>query len=217
DTCSNCGSTEHVLEQCISPAKCVNCSGDHPSNARICPQWTIEKQIQTVKARDNLSYFEAKKKCSPVQKSYASILNSTVSQGTQTDEQSQNEEAPSREFSKLSFRSVATVSACAIKPKPTTGSASQSRPPALNSSPSPLSHTRPNPIPVNNKFSSLGRRKSLTRQGKGIEKPKKPKNTKEKLLNSLDHKDSSASKTSDEDAMVININPCERISDVEST
>ncbi|GIY85532.1 hypothetical protein CDAR_540241 [Caerostris darwini] len=129
---------------------------------------------------------------------------------------SQNEEAPSREFSKLSFHSVATGSACAIKPKPTTGSASQSRPPALNSSPSPLSHTRPNPIPVNNKFSSLGRRKSLTRQGKGIEKPK-PKNTKEKLLNSLDHKDSSASKTSDEDAMVININPSERISDVEST
>ncbi|GIX67252.1 hypothetical protein CEXT_498351, partial [Caerostris extrusa] len=97
-----------------------------------------------------------RKKNSPVQKSYASILNSTVSQGTQTDEQSQNEEAPSREFSKLSFRSVATGSACAIKPKLTTGSASQSRPPALNSSPSSLSHTRPNPIPVNNKFRHPG-------------------------------------------------------------
>ncbi|GIY91750.1 hypothetical protein CEXT_45221 [Caerostris extrusa] len=34
--------------------------------------------------------------------------NSNVFQGTQTDEQSTNEEAPSHEFSKLSFHSVAT-------------------------------------------------------------------------------------------------------------
>ncbi|GIY52635.1 ATP-dependent DNA helicase [Caerostris darwini] len=50
-TCPNSGSTDHV-EQRIFPAKCASCSGDHPSNARICPQWTMEKQIQKVKARD---------------------------------------------------------------------------------------------------------------------------------------------------------------------
>ncbi|GIY01807.1 hypothetical protein CEXT_543211 [Caerostris extrusa] len=92
-----------------------------PSNSRKCPQWTTEKQIQVVKARDNLSYFEDKQRCSISKQTYTSALKTTVSQGTQTAISSKNSELPTHEFSKLSFRSVAS------------GSISKSRPPASHS------------------------------------------------------------------------------------
>ncbi|GIY86510.1 hypothetical protein CEXT_467601 [Caerostris extrusa] len=137
-----------------------------PSNSRNCPQWTTEKQIQVVKARENLSYFESKQRCSISKQTYASALKTTVSQGTQTDISSKNSELPTHEFSKPSFRSVAS------------GSTSKSRPPASHSKPSssPLSLPPDTcPIPTSNKFSSLSGRKSLLRQSKGIEKNKKLK------------------------------------------
>jgi hypothetical protein len=40
---------------------CVNCKGDHPSYSRSCPIWIREKEIQTVKTNNNVSYPEARK------------------------------------------------------------------------------------------------------------------------------------------------------------
>ena len=39
--CCNCGEPEHCGPSgvCDKPAKCVNCSGDHPANSKQCPQW----------------------------------------------------------------------------------------------------------------------------------------------------------------------------------
>ena len=47
--------------QCDKPAKCVNCSGDHPANSKECPQWEKEKQILKIKCEQNISFPEAQK------------------------------------------------------------------------------------------------------------------------------------------------------------
>ena len=39
--CCNCCGPSGV---CDTPAKCVNCSGDHPANSKQCPQWEKEKK-----------------------------------------------------------------------------------------------------------------------------------------------------------------------------
>ena len=52
--------SEHCASgQCDKPAKCVNCSGDHPANSKQCPQWEKEKQILKIKCEQNISFPEA--------------------------------------------------------------------------------------------------------------------------------------------------------------
>ena len=48
--------------QCTNPPKCANCSGNHPAYSKDCPRWTIEKQVQQVKATNNISFVEARRK-----------------------------------------------------------------------------------------------------------------------------------------------------------
>ena len=57
--CGNCGDDHHG--DCDRPSHCVNCDGDHAAYDRDCPQWKMEKEIQTIKAKNNISYSEAKK------------------------------------------------------------------------------------------------------------------------------------------------------------
>ena len=57
--CGNCGDDDHG--DCDRPSHCVNCDGDHAAYDRDCPQWKMEKEIQTIKAKNNISYSEAKK------------------------------------------------------------------------------------------------------------------------------------------------------------
>ena len=58
----NCGMPEHCASgQCQRPAKCVNCSGDHPANSKECPQWEKENKILKIKCEQNISFPEARK------------------------------------------------------------------------------------------------------------------------------------------------------------
>ena len=57
--CGNCGGEHH--EDCREPSHCINCGGDHAAYDRDCPQWKLEKEIQKIKAKNNISYTEAKK------------------------------------------------------------------------------------------------------------------------------------------------------------
>ena len=51
---------EHCASgQCQRPAKCVNCSGDHPANSKECPQWEKEKKILKIKCEQKISFPEA--------------------------------------------------------------------------------------------------------------------------------------------------------------
>ena len=60
--CCNCGEPEHCGPSgvCDKPAKCVNCSGDHPANSKQCPQWEKEKKILKIKCENNLSFPDAR-------------------------------------------------------------------------------------------------------------------------------------------------------------
>ena len=69
---------------------CINCKGAHPANARSCPKWKEEKQVQFIKVTQNISFQEARKQVTPSQhlsKSFASVVrpSSTRCMQTQTD------------------------------------------------------------------------------------------------------------------------------------
>ncbi|GBN13177.1 hypothetical protein AVEN_9883-1 [Araneus ventricosus] len=104
-TCSKCASVDHNTPDCNSPdLLCVNCKQPHSSDSRDCPQWKLEKKIQELRARNNLSYAEAKKllpeqnsvsyskvvqpaTCSCGKKIQPTINQPAACQSAQTDEQ----------------------------------------------------------------------------------------------------------------------------------
>ncbi|KAF8784265.1 hypothetical protein HNY73_009969 [Argiope bruennichi] len=61
-TCDRCAEKGHDSQQCTTPEKCVNCSSDHTSFSRLCPRWKLEKDIITIKTKEQISYPEAKRK-----------------------------------------------------------------------------------------------------------------------------------------------------------
>lgn len=60
-TCARCSTVGHESEGCSGIAKCINCQGDHPAYSRSCPKWIAEKEIQTLRVTQNISYIEARK------------------------------------------------------------------------------------------------------------------------------------------------------------
>ena len=62
--CARCGESHpnDANVQCTNPPKCANCSGNHPAYSKDCPRWTIEKQVRQVKATNNMSFVEARRK-----------------------------------------------------------------------------------------------------------------------------------------------------------
>ena len=91
--CSVCSEASHDDRECTNTPKCVNCAGDHGSSSKLCPQWLKEKEIQTIRVIDNISFFDAKKKyemANPVRKtpSYATVTTKKpimISIQTQTE------------------------------------------------------------------------------------------------------------------------------------
>lgn len=57
-----CGKSLHTGQPCEPPISCINCNGLHSARSRDCPVYKQEVAIQEIKIKDNLSYFEAKKK-----------------------------------------------------------------------------------------------------------------------------------------------------------
>ena len=88
--CCNCGEPEHCGPSgvCDKPAKCVNCSGDHPANSKPCPQREKEKKILKIKCENNLSFPDARKQYKQfyTSQTYASAVKpGTCNKSTQTD------------------------------------------------------------------------------------------------------------------------------------
>ncbi|CAL1280901.1 unnamed protein product [Larinioides sclopetarius] len=85
-TCSRCASIDHTASDCDSVEP--RCDQPHPAESKDCPQWKKEKQIQELRTKNNISYFEAKNILFPKQSriSYSTALKSTNVQSTQTDE-----------------------------------------------------------------------------------------------------------------------------------
>ena len=75
--------------QCQRPAKCVNCSREHPANSKQCPAWEKEKKILKIKCEQNISFPEARKQYEQfydTTRSYASAVKpGTCNKSTQTE------------------------------------------------------------------------------------------------------------------------------------
>ncbi|XP_070382667.1 uncharacterized protein [Dermacentor albipictus] len=63
-TCAKCASNEHPADNCTKAHRCANCEGDHPAYSRSCPSWKKEKEIITLKIKENISFQEARKRIS---------------------------------------------------------------------------------------------------------------------------------------------------------
>ncbi|XP_055925527.1 uncharacterized protein LOC129957289 [Argiope bruennichi] len=62
DTCARCAEKGHDSQQCVAPEKCVNYGDNHTSYSRSCPRWQLEKQIATIKIKENITYPEARRR-----------------------------------------------------------------------------------------------------------------------------------------------------------
>ena len=88
---------------CDKPAKCVNCSGDHPANSKQCPQWEKEKKILKIKCENNLLFPDACKQYWQFYtgQTYASAVKpGTCNKSTQTDNKSTQTEDSFTEYLK---------------------------------------------------------------------------------------------------------------------
>ncbi|GBM97899.1 hypothetical protein AVEN_228334-1 [Araneus ventricosus] len=61
ETCGRCSEIGHNSKYCTSTPKCSNCKAEQPSYSRKCPRWVEEKEIQTIKVTQNISFAEARK------------------------------------------------------------------------------------------------------------------------------------------------------------
>ena len=88
--CVNCGMPEHCPSgECQRPAKCANCSGDHPANSKQCPTWEKEKKILKIKCEQNISFPEARKQYEQfyaVQTYASAVKPNTCNKQTQTED-----------------------------------------------------------------------------------------------------------------------------------
>lgn len=75
-TCAKCGDHDHPADDCNNELHCANCDGGHPSYSRSCPAWKKEKEIITLKIKENISFKEARKRFSIVQcTTYADVAH----------------------------------------------------------------------------------------------------------------------------------------------
>ncbi|CAH1101754.1 unnamed protein product [Psylliodes chrysocephalus] len=57
-----CGKSIHTGKPCETPITCINCEGQHAVTSKECPVYKQETAIQEIKVKENLTYYEAKKK-----------------------------------------------------------------------------------------------------------------------------------------------------------
>ncbi|XP_015923302.2 uncharacterized protein [Parasteatoda tepidariorum] len=60
-TCARCSVAGHMEASCKVQPFCINCKGNHAAFSRNCPKWSQEKEIQSVKVLQNLTFIEARR------------------------------------------------------------------------------------------------------------------------------------------------------------
>ena len=132
--CCNCGEPEHCAPSgvCDKPAKCVNCSGNHPANSKQCPQWEKEKKILKIKCENNLSFPDARKQYEQFYtgQTYASAVKpGTCNKSTQTDNKSTQTDDSFKEYlKKTTEKTQGTKEKRNASPKPGKSNSSHSGP-----------------------------------------------------------------------------------------
>lgn len=88
--CAKCASGSHVADNCTSQYfQCINCKGNHPSYSRTCPNWTEEKEILTLKVRNNVTLPEARQAYKSAHSNIASYANVVAANDRQLSEEQQ--------------------------------------------------------------------------------------------------------------------------------
>ena len=61
--CKKCGESgsDHIELSCTNPTECANCNGTHSADSRDCVAWKREKEINTIKYTNNISFPETRK------------------------------------------------------------------------------------------------------------------------------------------------------------
>lgn len=61
--CGRCSqkNPDHTTNECTNRSNCANCGEEHPAYARICDIWKKEKEIISVKQKQNISFPEARR------------------------------------------------------------------------------------------------------------------------------------------------------------
>lgn len=74
-TCAICASNEHDSDACDNEnVKCANCGEAHPAYSRKCSRFKLEKDLLTLKVKENLTFQEARRRLSFLQKgSFAEV------------------------------------------------------------------------------------------------------------------------------------------------
>ena len=132
--CCNCGEPEHCAQSgvCDKPAKCVNCSGNHPANSKQCPQWEKEKKLLKIKCENNLSFPDARKQYEQFYtgQTYASAVKpGTCNKSTQTDNKStQTDDSFTEYLKQTTEKTQGTKEKRNASPKPGKSNSSHSRP-----------------------------------------------------------------------------------------
>ena len=132
--CCNCGEPEHCAPSgvCDKPAKCVNCSGNHPANSKQCPQWEKEKKILKIKCENNLLFPDARKQYEQFYtgQTYASALKpGTCNKSTQTDNKStQTDDSFTEYLKQTTEKTQGTKEKRNVSPKPGKSNSSHSGP-----------------------------------------------------------------------------------------
>ena len=70
--------SDHHMNECEFPNKCANCDGDHPVYTRSFESWRREKEIFSIKYKNDIPYYEARKM---VVESNTTTYSQTVQQG----------------------------------------------------------------------------------------------------------------------------------------
>ena len=58
-TCDNCGQDDHG--ECSRPSLCINCGENHPASSKTCERFVLEREIQAVRAKENIPFSEARR------------------------------------------------------------------------------------------------------------------------------------------------------------
>ena len=87
--------------------KCVNCEGDHHAISKDCPIWKQEKDIVTLKYKENISFADARKRVQPIsdpsKNSYASVTQTPPQSARPLQPRARNIQPPTNFQTEVQF------------------------------------------------------------------------------------------------------------------
>ena len=82
EICARCSETGHYDKTCNKAFKCINCKENHAAYSKKCPIYKKEYDIQNIRVKKNVSFFEARKQYNQIhgQKdmNFANVVKNSV-------------------------------------------------------------------------------------------------------------------------------------------